>query len=83
MVRCGRKECACHKDKRQRHGPYVRISYRQDGRTRGYYVPEPLRQQALDGIAAWQRLQNIARELAEANRLRFGLGQKPARRGRK
>jgi hypothetical protein len=50
---CGKPECVCHKG--QRHGPYLHVSYRESGRTRGYYVPAAREQQVREGIAAWQR----------------------------
>lgn len=80
---CGKPSCACHQG--QRHGPYTHISYRADGRTRGYNVPADLEDRVAEGVAAWQRLQAIARELAEAHRIELGLGAKPraSRKARK
>ena len=37
---CGKPDCVCHKG--ERHGPYLHVSYRMDGRTRSYYVPAEL-----------------------------------------
>ncbi len=78
---CGKPECVCHKG--ERHGPYLHVSYRQDGRTKGYYVPAQLGEQVATGIRAWQRFQEIAQEVAEENRLALGLGvaRGPKRRG--
>jgi len=75
---CGKADCVCHSG--QRHGPYLHVSYREAGRTRGYYVPAALEQQVREGIEAWQRFQYIALDLAEKNRIRLGLG---SRRNRK
>lgn len=69
---CGKPDCVCHSG--QRHGPYLHVSYREAGRTRGYYVPAALEQQVREGIEAWQRFQSIALDLAEQNRIRLGLG---------
>ena len=66
---CGKASCVCHKEKARRHGPYLHVSYRQDGKTRGYYVEAARREQVLEGARAWERFQEIARELAERNRL--------------
>ena len=69
---CGQPTCVCHQG--QRHGPYLHVSYREGGRTRGYHVPAVLRETVLEGVGAWERFQQIARELAEQNRRRLGLG---------
>jgi hypothetical protein len=75
---CGKPECVCHNG--QRHGPYLHVSYREGGRTRGYYVPAALEQQVRQGIDAWQRFQQIALEMAEQNRVRLGLTPRPRRK---
>jgi Family of unknown function (DUF6788) len=71
---CGKPECVCHKG--QRHGPYLHVSYRESGRTRGYYVPAAREQQVREGIAAWQRFQQLALQMAEDNRVAMGLASK-------
>lgn len=65
---CGKDSCVCHKDKSRRHGPYLHVSYRADGKTRSYNVDAARRDDVLEGTRAWARLQEIARELAERNR---------------
>jgi hypothetical protein len=74
---CGKPDCVCHTG--QRHGPYLHVSYREGGRTRGYYVPATLEAQVREGIEAWQRFQAAALKAAEHNRLALGLAP---RRGR-
>jgi hypothetical protein len=76
---CGKASCACHTDASKRHGPYMHVSYREGGKTRSYNVPADVKEQVEQGIAAWERLQQIARELAEHRRLELGLG--PSKRG--
>lgn len=66
---CGNKGCRCHHGG-PKHGPHVYVSYRDRaaGKTAGYYVPHALQEQILDGLAAWQELQQRLRELAELNK---------------
>jgi hypothetical protein len=48
------------------------VSFRgAEGTTRGYYVPETLAASMRQGVAAWQELQQVLRQLAEANRQRL------------
>lgn len=75
---CGKPRCACHRG--ERHGPYLHVSYREQGRTRGYYVPARRHDEVCAGIDAWERFQQIARELAEHHRQALGLGASPRRR---
>jgi hypothetical protein len=68
--RCGQPTCACHHGG-AKHGPHLQISYRSEtGKTSGYHVPAALHDDVQAGVAAWQRLQAVARELAELNRER-------------
>jgi hypothetical protein len=71
---CGKASCACHVDESRRHGPYTHVSYREDGKTRSYNVPADQKERVEAGIAAWERVQQIGRELAEHNRRELGLG---------
>ena len=68
--RCGQPSCRCHHGG-PKHGPHLQISYRSaEGTTAGYHVPVALADTARDGVAAWQRFQAVARELAALNRAR-------------
>lgn len=69
--RCGNAGCRCHKGG-PKHGPHIYVSYRDRvaGKTTGYYVPQAAQEEVHRGIAAWQRLQECLRELAELNRER-------------
>src|SRR6266480_1725629 len=45
------------------------ISYRgEKGKTTGYYVPKGAEEATREGVAAWQKLQECLRELAELNK---------------
>lgn len=65
---CGRPGCHCQKAG-SKHGPHLNISYRgEKGKTTGYYVPKGAEEATREGIAAWQKLQECLRELAELNK---------------
>ena len=67
---CGQRGCHCHGPGPQ-HGPHLHVSYRgEQGKTTGYYVPKAAEQATRQGVAAWQRLQQCLRELAELNKQR-------------
>src|SRR5207253_6712292 len=64
---CGRRGCRCHQG--HKHGPHLYVSFRgPNGTTTGYYVPQALADSMRAGVAAWQELQGVLRELAELNR---------------
>jgi hypothetical protein len=47
------------------------MSYRgTEGKTTGYYVPAELTSEFEKGVAAWSKLQQVLREIAEMNRER-------------
>jgi len=65
---CGRPGCHCHTGG-PKHGPHLNISYRgEKGKTTGYYVPKAAEEATREGVAAWQKLQERLRELAELNK---------------
>lgn len=65
---CGNPGCRCHGDG-PKHGPHLYVSYRGDhGKTAGYYVPRAAQTDIRAGVAAWQTLQQLLRELAELNK---------------
>lgn len=67
---CGRPGCRCHRG--HKHGPHLYVSFRgAEGTTGGYYVPQALAAPMREGVAAWQELQQVLRDLAEANRRRL------------
>ncbi len=67
---CGRPGCHCH-GSGPKHGPHLHVSYRgEQGKTTGYYVPKSADQATRQGVAAWQKLQECLRKLAELNKQR-------------
>lgn len=67
---CGQPGCRCHQGG-PKHGPHLYISYRgEQGKTTGYYVPKGAEEATREGVAAWQKLQECLRELAEINKER-------------
>jgi hypothetical protein len=67
---CGQPGCRCHQGG-PKHGPHLYISYRGEQRkTTGYYVPKGAEEATREGVAAWQKLQECLRELAEINKER-------------
>ncbi len=76
---CGRPGCRCHRG--HKHGPHFYVSFRgTEGTTGGYYVPQALAKSMREGVAAWQELQRVLRELAEVNRQRLWAGRQGWRR---
>lgn len=64
---CGRATCRCQAG--HKHGPYVQVSYwGADGKTTGYAVPQALAEPVRAGVAAWQQVLAVARQLADLNR---------------
>jgi len=54
-----------------KHGPHLQVSCRgEQGKTTGYYVPKAAEQATREGVAAWQKLQQCLRKLAELNKQR-------------
>jgi hypothetical protein len=67
---CGRPGCRCYQ--KHKHGPHLYVSFRgADGTNSGFYVPQSLAEPMRQGVAAWQELQGVLRELAELNRQRL------------
>jgi hypothetical protein len=66
---CGRPGCRCHQG--HKHGPHLYVSFRGPDGATGYYVPQALAEPMRQGVAAWQELQGVLREMAELNRQRL------------
>jgi hypothetical protein len=67
---CGGEGCHCQRGG-PKHGPHLNVSYRgEKGKTTGYYVPKAAEAATREGVAAWQKLQECLRELAELNKQR-------------
>lgn len=68
---CGHPGCHCL-GSGPKHGPHLHVSYRgTEGKTTGHYVPKAAQEATREGVAAWQRLQERLRELAELNKERI------------
>ncbi len=66
---CGHPGCHCQ-GSGPKHGPHLHVSYHAEGKTTGYYVPKAAQEATREGVAAWQRLQQHLRELADLNKER-------------
>ena len=65
---CGHPGCHCH-GRGPKHGPHLHVSCRgEQGKTSGYYVPKGAERATREGVAAWLKLQQCLRELAELNK---------------
>lgn len=68
---CGHPGCHCQ-GAGPKHGPHLHVSYHGDeGKTTGYYVPQAAQATAREGVAAWRKLQQRLRKLAELNKERM------------
>lgn len=66
---CGNSGCRCH-GPGPKHGPHMYVTFREAGKTRGYYVSPAAQADIRAGIQAWQTLQARLRELADLNKER-------------
>ena len=66
--RCGNRNCICHRDPAQRHGPHLYLTYRSEGKSRALYIPREQAEQARQAQAAWKEFWDVACELAAENR---------------
>ena len=68
---CGHPGCHCQ-GPGPKHGPHLNVSYRgEDGKTTGYYVPQAAQRATRQGMAAWTKLQQRLRQLADLNKERI------------
>lgn len=67
---CGHAGCRClTQGAKHKHGPHLNVSYRgPDGKTTGYYVPKDAESAVRKGSAAWIRIQDLLRKLADINK---------------
>jgi hypothetical protein len=66
--RCGNRNCICHRDPAQRHGPHLYLTYRSEGKSCALYVPHEHAEQARQAQAAWKEFWDVACALAAKNR---------------
>ena len=79
---CGNQSCRCHSTG-PKHGPHVYVNYKgENGRTTGYYVPEPFQQRVQGGLTAWREFYAVSKEIAEINR-QILAGELPAKKTRR
>lgn len=65
--KCGNPGCRCHAGG-PKHGPYLHVSYRGEGKTQSFHVPKAAHEEVREGIEAWRELQTVLRELSELNK---------------
>src|SRR5437773_9940821 len=64
---CGQAGCHGQGDG-PKHGPHLNVSYRgEKGKTSGYDVPKAAQEATREGVAAWHKMQECLRELAEVD----------------
>lgn len=62
---CSRRSCSCHTGKR--HGPRYYVVINEDSRQRQKYIPQSQVSAAREGIAQYQRAQEIITEITRIN----------------
>ncbi len=66
--RCGKPNCACARDDHPGHGPQVRLSYKQAGKTVQQTLSEPAQiHKAEREVATFRRFQQLSSELVQIN----------------
>src|ERR1700745_4497702 len=58
--RCGNRNCICHRDPAQRHGPHLYLTYRSEGKSCALYVPHEHAEQAPQTPRAWKEFWDVA-----------------------
>src|SRR6516225_3875625 len=66
--RCGNRGCACYRDRAQRHGPHLYLTYRTEKRNRSLYVPPAHAAPVRRAHAAWSKFWEVSCRLAALNR---------------
>jgi hypothetical protein len=66
--RCGNRNCICHRDPAQRHGPHLYLTYRSEGKSCALYIPHEHAEPARQAQAAWKEFWEVACALAAENR---------------
>ena len=62
---CSRADCKCHRG--ERHGPRHYLVVNEAGRQRQKYIPNSQANIAMQGIAQYRRLQEIADQITQLN----------------
>ena len=69
LLTCGRKNCRCHRSKKDRHGPYwyVAVAYGKGRRQKMILVSPEQRRKAAEGIRAYKALWKKLCRISEIN----------------
>lgn len=66
--RCGKPNCRCHQPRQPGHGPNLRLTYKQRGRTRTESLPDaPAVHKAQREIEEFRKYQALHKEFLEVN----------------
>lgn len=65
-LRCGRRNCACHQDPPQLHGPYVQWSYSYRGKRVARWLNPEQAERLRDQVERGRRIKELAAELDAA-----------------
>lgn len=63
---CGKAKCRCRKGKK--HGPYLYLSSRKDGKIKMYKVPKGLENEVKEGVRIYKEIRKKLWRLCELNR---------------
>lgn len=64
---CGYKKCWCHQGKKK-HGPFIYLSYSEEGRTKMHFVPKELIKDVKEEVGNYKKLHEIIYKLCKINR---------------
>jgi tRNA U34 5-methylaminomethyl-2-thiouridine-forming methyltransferase MnmC len=68
---CGDPSCACAWDPTRRHGPHLYLKFSAQGKAYSIYIPPEDSETLRHAHQAWLRFQELAGQVAAANRQRF------------
>jgi tRNA U34 5-methylaminomethyl-2-thiouridine-forming methyltransferase MnmC len=68
---CGDPSCACAWDPTRRHGPHLYLKFTAQDKAYSIYIPPEDSQALRHAHQAWLRFQELAGQVAAANRQRF------------
>lgn len=67
LMKCGKKECACHRDQKARHGPYFTMTVpgEGEGKTQSRYLAPELVPMVREQIEAMKAFKNTVKALEQ------------------
>ena len=73
---CGTASCKCHKDKQFRHGPYLWLTFKNNGKTKSILIPEQLLSEVKSYIENFNLLKSKIASLEEISEkiIKFKVG---------